>query len=951
LAAGGADRAIVSVSASIRAVVAATTQEPGAGLMVASVSALTSSTQASSYYEADDYYAEGGLSPSEWQGAGAEALGLSGEVDRDQFRELLDGRIGDQQLGTYRDGQLEHRPGWDVTLSAPKSVSIMAEVAGDRRLIAAHGQAVKTAMAHVEQHMAATRIRDGGTVTRKATGNLVVASFQHGTSRAQDPQLHTHNVIMNATRGEDGTWRSLEPRAIYQLQKQIGAIYRQELALKVRELGYEIEVGKDSLFEIRGVSAEVIGAFSTRSIEIEAALGERGTSRDMASAAEKQVAALDTRQAKVATDQAALVADWRETASAAGFGTDARLAMVRQAEANAASPAHRADMAEQAMTADRAVAYAADKLRERQSVFSAAALQEEAGRIGLGKVGYAEIGAAIDTATKQGELIDRTYLDRRGAEFAGFTTRQNVETEAKMLRIEAEGRGALSPVASPLAAAKAVASAATQAERAGFGWNADQRAATAQLLTSRNRITAVQGYAGTAKTTTVLATFAREAEARGVSVVALAPTASAAMVLGEALGAHSDTVARHLLAPERPHQGQPAAWIVDEASLLSARDTARLFDLADKHDARVILVGDVKQLGSVEAGAAFAQLQSAGIETAKLGEIVRQTNAAAKEAVLASIEGDARKALAALDRGGGQIVENADRAERFAAIAERYAGLGKAGRARALVIEPSREGRDALTADIRGALSRSGALIGPAVAMEALANKGLTRAEARDPMSYDKGDIVRFTRDYADKGVTRGDAYRVESIDAAKAFIALKSEDGREVDWRLRQWGAGKAQAFAPQPLDLKTGDSIRFTRNDREAGRVNGGRGEVIAVDEQTRTATIQKPSGRTETLNLDAARDRHIAHAYVETAFAAQGRTADHVIIHADSKATNLVDQKSFYVGISRAKESSTIFTDDRGKLASAIYERAGQVQTAIAQAAMHTPAADKAAWAGLG
>lgn len=919
--------------------------------MVASVSALTSSAQASSYYEADDYYAEGGLSPSEWQGQGAEALGLSGEVDRDQFRELLDGRIGEQQLGTCRDGQLEHRPGWDVTLSAPKSVSIMAEVAGDRRLISAHGEAVKTAMAHVEKHMAATRIRDGGSVSREATGNLVVASFQHGTSRAQDPQLHTHNVIMNATRGEDGTWRSLEPRAIYQLQKQIGAIYRQELALKVRELGYEIEVGRDSLFEIKGVSSEVIGAFSTRSAEIEAALGERGTSRDAASAAEKQVAALDTRQAKVATDHASLVADWRETASAAGFGTDARLAMVRQSEAHAASPTHRADMAEQAMMADRAVAYAADKLGERQSVFSAAALQEEAGRIGLGKVGYEQIGVALDAAARQGVLIDRTFLDRRGAEFAGFTTRQNVEIETKMLRIEAEGRGAMARIASPLAAAKAVASASAQAERAGFGWNADQRAATEQLLISRNRVTALQGYAGTAKTTTVLATFAREAEARGVPVVVLAPTASAAMVLGEALDARSDTVARHLLSPESPHPGQPAVWIVDEASLLSARDSARLFDLADQHDARIILIGDVKQIGSVEAGAAFVQLQGAGMETAKLGEIVRQTNAATKEAVLASIEGDARKALAALDRGGGQIIESAERAERFAAIAERYAGMDKASRARTLVIEPSREGRDALTADIRAALMKSGALTGPGVTVQGLANKGLTRAEARDPMSYDEGDVVRFTRDYADKGVTCGEAYCVESINPAKAAILLRSEGGREVDWRLRQWGAGKVQTFAPQSLDLKTGDSIRFTRNDREAGRVNGTRGEVIAVDEKARTATILTLGGRTETLNLDAARDRHIAHAYVDTAFAAQGRTADHVIIHADSKATNLVDQKSFYVGISRAKESATIFTNDRGKLTSAITERAGQVQTAIAQAVMPASAAYKAAGAGLG
>ncbi|WP_327754338.1 MobF family relaxase [Sphingobium sp. SJ10-10] len=921
--------------------------------MVASVSALTSSGQAASYYEsAGEYYADGGQSPSEWQGKGAEELGLSGDVDRDQFRELLDGKVADQQLGTTRDGKLEHRPGWDVTLSAPKSVSIMAEVAGDRRLIAAHGAAVKTALAHVESHMAATRIRDGGAVNREATGNLVVASFQHGTSRAQDPQLHTHNVILNATKGEDGTWRSLEPRAIYQLQKQIGAIYRQELALKVRELGYEIEVGKGSMFEIKGVSPEVMAAFSTRSAEIEAALGERGTSRDDASAAEKQVAALDTRQAKVSADPAALVADWRDTASAAGFGPEARLAMVKEAEGIAVSKDHRATMDMQGdSAASRAVAHAADKLGERQSVFSVAALREEAGRVGLGKVSYAQITEAIATTTKQGDLIEHPHIDRRGAEFAGFTTRANVETEAKLLRIEAEGRGALSPIATPLVAAMAVATASAQGERAGFGWNADQRAATEQLLTSRNRITALQGYAGTAKTTTVLATFAREAEARGVPVVTLAPTASAAMVLGEALGVRSDTVARHLLSPERPSQGQPAAWIVDEASLLSARDTAKLFDLAKKQNARVILVGDVKQLGSVEAGAAFAQLQGAGMEVAKLSEIVRQTNTATKDAVLASIEGDAKKALAALDRGGGRIVENADRAERFTAIAEQYAKLDKASRARTLVIEPSREGRDTLTADIRAELAKTGALTGPVVTMQSLANKGLTRAEARDPMSYDKGDVVRFTRDYADKGVARGEAYRVESIDPAKASIALKSEDGREVDWRLRQWGAGNSQTFAAQSLELKTGDSIRFTRNDREAGRINGARGEVTAIDAQARTAEIRNPRGQTQTLRLDAARDQHIAHAYVETAFAAQGRTADHVMIHADSKATNLVDQKSFYVGISRAKESVAIYTNDRGKLVSAINERAGQVQTAIAQAAMPGPSASKAASAGIG
>ena len=298
--------------------------------MVATIGAIGSSAQASSYYEADDYYADGGLSPSEWQGEGAKELGLEGEIEREAFRDMLDGKLPDgQQLGTTRDGKLEHRPGWDVTMSAPKSVSIMAEVAGDRRLVGAHDRAVKVALAFAERHAAATRIRQDGTVERHQTGNLAIASFRHDTSRAQDPQLHTHNVILNMTRDADGNWRSLEPRALYQLQKAIGAIYRQELAIGVRALGYEIEPGKDSLFEIKGVSPDVIRAFSERAAQVEARLAERGQTRETASAEEKQIAALDTREAKKHIDRADLVREWRATADAAGFGQEARQATGR----------------------------------------------------------------------------------------------------------------------------------------------------------------------------------------------------------------------------------------------------------------------------------------------------------------------------------------------------------------------------------------------------------------------------------------------------------------------------------------------------------------------------------------------------------------------------------------------------------------------------------------------
>ena len=914
--------------------------------MVATIASLTSAGQAASYYEADDYYAEGGLAPSEWLGKGANALNLAGAVDRDQFARLLEGHVAGQSLGTMRDGEWEHRPGWDMTFSAPKSVSIMAEVAGDRRLIAAHEHAVKTALGLAEQHFAATRIREDGSVRREATGNLVVASFRHGTSRAQDPQLHTHNVILNMTQDNKGQWRSLEPRAFYQMQKQMGAIYRQELAAGVQNLGYGIERGKDSSFEIAGMMPETLEIFSQRSAAIEARLAERGKSREQASAAEKQIAALDTRLAKEAVSHAELIGDWREIADQSGWDEQARRAVMAQAEAR--SKAAEDDLNHgfaREVAADRALAQGAAMLGERQSVFSTTALHEAAGRFGMGWVGHKDIAAAIARAEKTRALEKRDCIDRRGVAFAGFTTAANIVHETNMLRLEQQARQRVEPMLSPLAASCAVAEAERRSAQNGKGWTAEQRTASLQLLSSRNRIIGLQGSAGTAKTSTVLAIIAKEATAQGIHVTSLAPTASAAQVLGEALDTRADTLARHLLAPGRPTPKQ-RLWIVDEASLISASDAAKLLALAESHRARVLLVGDSAQLGSVAAGAAFAQLQEAGMETAHLTQILRQTNEHAKAAVEASLTGDARSALAALDAGGGQIIEFASREARFTQVARDYAGLDAKARRRALVIEPSREGRDALTKEIRQHLAENGTLHGPVLTATKLVPRDLTRTEAKDPHSFANGDIICFAKDYADKGISKTQAYRVVSIDTGKAAIMLESQDSRKIDWRLRQWGASHSQTFTAETMELQAGDQIQFTRNDQALNRINGQQGEIIAVDPATREANVRLAKGKIETLTLDQPRHQHIAHAYVATAFAAQGRTAERTFIHADSAATNLLDQKSFYVALSRAKQTSVIYTNDRDKLVAAIQERSGVKQTALAPIASATMAKSTAA-----
>jgi conjugative relaxase-like TrwC/TraI family protein len=894
--------------------------------MVASAHEIQNAGTAASYYQGEDGLSEGDAAFTAWWGKGAADLELSGEVEGARFTQLLLGFVGDRRLGSVREGELRHKPGWDITFSAPKSVSIMAQVAGDARLFGAHRQAVATALGHAERYLATARIRNGGEQTTQTTGSLVVATFEHLTSRAHDPQLHTHAVVINATKGNDNIWRSLHDHALFRCLSGLGAVYRLELANAVSELGYATERTRHG-FEIGGVPSEALKAMSQRRAAITAYLAAKGDP-GKATSAQRRIAVLATRDAKHVVGLDHLTAQWQDSAAAAGFGRPDQLRLIAEAGSRVRerSPDDCFDL-----LAWEAVGFAAAKLSERDAVFAERRLVEEAGAYAFGRLDQRAIHLAVVEARVHGSLIDRTYRTPHGSDFPGFTTPENIRTEHEMLRLETLGRGAAAPLAGPVEAGRVVERAARQSAIAGFSWTSDQRRAAIALLTSNNHVIAVQGHAGTAKTTTVLAAYTREAEARGFAVVALAPTAIAAQVLGDALDRKGDTVARHLLTNSPVRSGKREVWLTDEASLLSAQDMVALLEKADKSEARVVLVGDVNQLGSVGAGAAFVQLQRGGMATARLAEIVRQTNADTRDAVLAAIEGHAGKVLAALDRGGGTVIEQATREQRLASIADRFVALTPAERKRALVIEPSRTGRDILSGLIRDRLVRRGELSGAALTFQALENKNLTRAEIRQGIGFERGDVVRFARDYPLRGVRRGEPLTISVIGPDRGWIGLTGQDGSLVRWHPGYWGK-QAQFFQPKGLELRVGDAVQFTRNDRGRGRINGRGGQVTAIDTAAGTATLRLENGQVQRLNTADLRDAHLRHAWVHTAYAAQGRTADRVLVHAESEAVNLVDQKFLYVAVSRARMEAVIVTDDREKLVAAVYERAGEKQTAI-------------------
>ncbi len=267
------------------------------------------------YYQQENYYSDEEASfQSQWWGRGAERLGLTGGVEPADFTQLLTGRLpGGETFRQRRATRAEYRDraGLDLTFSAPKSISLLALVFRDWRLVEAHKQAVQKVLELIEREYAETRVRQGSKRSQMRTKNLVVARFHHDTSRELDPQLHTHCIALNMTWTND-KWYCLTNGRLYRDRKRLGMQYQEELAARVKKLSYEIAWRENGLFDVEGVSQEQLRAFSKRRRQIENVTKQSNWRS-------RQVAALRTRQPKQMTNGEQLLENWQKTARAVGI--------------------------------------------------------------------------------------------------------------------------------------------------------------------------------------------------------------------------------------------------------------------------------------------------------------------------------------------------------------------------------------------------------------------------------------------------------------------------------------------------------------------------------------------------------------------------------------------------------------------------------------------------------
>ena len=930
-----------------------------------SIGAIASAAQGASYYEKDGYYAKDDpehRDASAWFGKGAEALGLSGPVDPGTFKAVLEGKVPDgsgTELGKRgRDGEITHRPGRDLTFSAPKSVSIAALVGGDGRIVDAHDRAVQATLAWVEKNAVETRMwdRETGRMVRAGDQKCVVATFRHDTSRNLDPQLHTHSVLANMVQGEDGKWRTMANEKLYDSKMLIGAIYRSALAAGLTRLGYGIEkTHADGRFEIAGVSREAIRAFSTRRAEIEAAMEARGLDEAAGNPRHAERAALMTRATKREIDRDELRHVWQrqaadlgldvggfvtgalahrivqergsgsrvqETAPAGAFSPEPAatepalnsvVSLTTAAEGEAAPAGPEASVHDRG-TAAEAVAWAMAHLSEREAVFGRADLLAAALSYAPGTLTVEAVEREVAGLEKAGALHAVSLPGARDSLATDRTVGEERETVALMCAGAGRGKAPMRRWA-------------VQGQLSRGALTAGQREAVQLILSAKDRVVGVQGYAGSGKTT-MLDRARTLAEKKGWRMMGLAPSASAVKTLAAEANIESQTLQGFLARnagvaagrlTKRGAKEMRAAYaktilVVDEGSLAStvqARDLLRIADAL--RIPRVVLVGDAKQLDAVDAGKPFAQLQTAGMRTAVMDEIMRQRDPALKEAVEASIKGDITRAFNKL----GANVAAVPRGGIAAAVAGRWLALAPEARENTGVMAPSHELRLGINGHIRDQLAREGRLHGPAMDGEKLVSKGYTQAEKALAGNYAKGDVVAFYRPYKRIGVAKGDERRVVGRDAVRGAVLLDDGKGGSVAWRPAQIGGmrGGTEVYRSEGIELRAGDRVRWTRNDDGLGVVNSRTAEVLGVAKGR--VAFRLEDGRRLELGRGDPQLRHLDHAWASTVHAFQGRTVNNVIAAIEARHPHLTTQKSFYVEISRARERAELVTDDASEL----------------------------------
>ncbi len=595
-----------------------------------------------------NYYMGGGEPVPLWAGSAARELGLSGVADREHVERLCSGFHHETGERLVRNaGKEDRNPGHDCTFSCPKTVSIAWALGDDetrKGIEKAQLSAVRQALGFLEEKAGFARVGAQGRELVRAP--LLAVLFEHGTSRAEDPQLHTHAVVVNLTVHPDGRTTALDSTYLYHFKMAAGAVYRAALAHNLQRLGFSVErrtLGSSIGFELADVPKSVVEEFSKRRAEIEETLKLRAGSLDAASPRYAELVAKETRRTKNAeVSRSELLREWR--AVGRRHGVDARSINASRTPYLKPTPKQVAGRKEEVFRE------AVEALSREHSHWNEADLTKAVAERAAGRVSARDARELVENKLRSPELIHlgglrteamnrecRRYIDRIEQR---LTTPEIKRQEREMLQATARiVRGPEDQSRPELVEAVIRARGTLDAEQA----------AAVRYLTSGPRVRLMSGVAGTGKTFTLAACHdVWKAEGREVRGCAVA--GAAAKRLEEGTGIRSDTLQSTLnrLDDGTLRLTRRSVLLVDEAGQLGTGQLAGLVEHVEKAGARLVLAGDAKQLQPISAGGPFKFLADREIlGEIRLENIRRQEEKWARDAVSAIEKGRAREAVKA----------------------------------------------------------------------------------------------------------------------------------------------------------------------------------------------------------------------------------------------------------------------------------------------------------------
>jgi conjugative relaxase-like TrwC/TraI family protein len=941
---------------------------------VLSVASVRSAAGAANYFAADNYYTKDQAS-GEWFGKGAEALGLTGKIDAVQFEALLNGELPDgSRVG--REGI--HRAGIDLTFSMPKSWSLIALVGGDKRIVEAYTDAVKSTLAWAEQNAAQARVQVDGHEKLVPTGNLAIGMFEHDTSRAREPQAHVHAVVANVTQMPDGEWRALRNDKLWSLNTLFNSMTMAAFREKIEKLGYEVgHRSKHGNFEAAGFTRNAIMAFSTRRQQIL----EKVAQLNSRSPEAFQAATLMTREDKAPVeDRAALYDSWKETARDVGLDLPAVLDAARQRAEHEPGLAERwhqslkgvvgrarelangfaeklglkasdpylpksfPDKSPSQIAAAYAVASAIRHLEQREAGFARTDVLKAALDTGLPTT-IEQVEQAVQRQVQNKNLV--IGHDRASTM---MTTKSAIQTEQRILEGIDRGRAATNPILDADTAAQRLQTLAN--ENSGIKLNPGQESAGRLLLGSSDRTIAIQGVAGAGKST-LLEPAARLLEQEGRQVIGLAVQNTLVQMLKRDLNIEAQTVYRFLkeYAPvtengadskvidDAKSKLSDSVILVDEASMLPNHEQLKLIEIANKLEIdRLVFVGDRKQLGAVDAGKPFDLVQKSGISTARMDENIRARTELVRAAAKAAQRGEVDKAMKAL---GGNIVET----DMGAAVAgaEQWLSLSKADRDRTAIFASGRRLRDEVNLEVQKGLLADGSLGKNNITLNALDRINLTDEQLRYSHEYKPGHVVEFIKGIQNQKLPHG-LHTVRGIDQRDRVI-LRGDDGKERKFKpasVHNKGDNRIALYERKERMIHENDKIRWTANDHERGLLNADRATVTRI---TKTGVeVETSTGTRLTLPHGDPMLKRIDLAYALNAHMAQGLTSDKAIVVMEARDTKLLTQQNFLVSITRVRDSLTLVVDQKERVSQKLSLETGEKTSALEVAGKEAAKAEK-------